>query len=59
MEKTGFVTEGYIDKKGTPNGADAKFNEMPPGMMIEQPLSDIRDMPMKKITDLSYPGDGY
>lgn len=57
--KSGFVTDGYIDKKGTSPGDPADLNEMPPGMNIEdQEMSDIRDMPLKKIVPLSYPGDG-
>lgn len=57
--KSGFQTDGYIDKKGTPSGPGATFNKMPPGMNItNQEVSDIRDMPMKTVTDTSYPGDG-
>lgn len=56
---TGFVTSGYITKKGASSGEDAKFNVMPPGEDIEdQPDADIRPMPMKKITPLGYPGSG-
>ncbi|CAB3731058.1 hypothetical protein [Paraburkholderia rhynchosiae] len=55
---TGFVTGGFITKKGAPTG-DAKFNVMPPGDDIDnQPDADIRPMPMKKITPLGYPGSG-
>ncbi len=58
-EKSGFQTEGYIVKKGTPQGEGAKFNLMPPGMDItNQDITDQRNMPMKKLTDLDYPGDG-
>lgn len=57
---SGFVTSGYIDKKSTPFGENAKFNYPPPGMEItNQKMADIRDMPFKKVTDESYPGDGY
>lgn len=57
---TGFVTSGFITKKGTPSGEGAKFNVMPPGEYIEdQPDADIREMPMKKITPLGYPGSGF
>ena len=58
-EASGFQTSGYIDKKGTPYGEAAKFNLMPPGMDIaNQEVVDIRDMPMKSITDSGYEGDG-
>lgn len=51
--------QGAIDKKGTPQGEAARFNKMPPGMDItNQEVADIRDMPMRKLTDLSYPTDG-
>ncbi len=59
-EKTGFVTTGYIDKKGTAYGEAAKFNMMPPGMEIEnQETAEINAMPMKEVVDISYPGDGW
>lgn len=59
-EKSGFQTDGYLVKKGTPYGEAAKFNMMPPGMDINnQEVCDIRDMPFKEITDMSYPGDGW
>lgn len=58
-DPTGFVTSGYIVKKGTPQGDGATFNKMPPGMdIMNQDFSDIRDLPMKKVTDMDYPGDG-
>ena len=60
-EKSGFAasTSSYIVKKGTAYGEAAKFNIMPPGMDInDQPYRDIRDMPLKKLHNLSYPGDG-
>lgn len=56
----GIQSSGYLNKKGTPNGADAKFNKMPPGTDIEnQVVADIRELPMKTLTNLSYPGDGW
>jgi hypothetical protein len=61
-EMSGFQadTAGYIVKKGTPYGEAAKFNMMPPGMDISnQEMCDIRNMPLKKIMDMSYPGDGW
>jgi hypothetical protein len=59
-EKSGFETSGYIDKKGTPYGEAAKFNFLPPGMEIDdQENADIRSMPYKEVTDMSYPGDGW
>lgn len=58
-ESSGFQTDGYLDKKGTPQG-DVKFNHMPPGMEIEnQVMADIRGLPVKKVVDESYPGDGW
>jgi len=59
-EKSGFQTSGYIVKKGTPQGDGAKFNFLPPGMDItNQDITDMRDMPLKKLTNESYPGDGW
>jgi len=59
-EQSGFQTSGYIDKKGTPYGEAAKFNFMPPGMEIDnQALAEINEMPMRKLTAESYPGDGW
>lgn len=56
---SGFQTSGYINKKGTPHGEAAKFNNMPPGMDIDnQPMADINDMPMKRVVSGSFPGDG-
>lgn len=60
-EKSGFAssTESYIVKKGTEYGEAAKLNMMPPGMDIsDQKMSDIREMPLKKVISESYPGDG-
>lgn len=59
-EKVGFVTSGYIDKKGTASGQDARFNYLPPGQNIDdQFTADIRSMEMKKVTAMGYPGDGW
>lgn len=59
-EQSGFEDSGYIVKKGTPYGESAKFNYLPPGMDIDnQEIVDIRSMPYKELTDLSYPGDGW
>lgn len=61
-EKSGFEsnTSAYIVKKGTPYGEAAKFNMLPPGMDIsDQDISDQRDMPFKKITEMGYPGGGW
>lgn len=61
-EKSGFQadTADYIVKKGTQFGEAAKLNIMPPGMDInDQPMRDIRDMPMKTLVAESYPGDGW
>lgn len=59
-EKSGFVTDGYLDKGGTPYGEAAKFNFLPPGMDISnQENVEIHSMPMRKLVDESYPGDGW
>ena len=59
-EKSGFITEGYLDKGGTPFGEAAKFNFLPPGMDISnQENTEIHDMPLRKLTAESYPGDGW
>lgn len=61
-EKSGFIgdTSDYIDKKGTPYGEAAKFNFLPPGMDIgNQKMVDIREMALKEVTSISYPGDGW
>lgn len=60
MERVGFQTSGYIDKKGTPSGESARFNRLPPGDDIDdQVVADIRNMPMKRVVAQSYPGDGW
>ena len=60
---TGFVTSGYIDKKGTAEGMDAKFNYLPPGQNIgNQKNADIAgtlDMTVKRIVPAGFPGDGH
>ena len=64
LEKSGFQTSGYIDKKGTPVTYGAEigyiFNRLPPGMNIEkQQVADIRAEPYKEIVSADgYPGDG-
>jgi hypothetical protein len=58
-ERVGIKDSGYLDKKGT-TGADTLMLSMPPGMNIEnQKLSDQHEMPMKTVTSLGYPGDGW
>jgi hypothetical protein len=59
-EMVGVKTAGYLDKKGTPNGNSVEFNVLPPGLDIEnQKVADIRDLPMKTVTRLGFPGDGW
>lgn len=61
-EKSGFQadTSGYIVKKGTIYGEAAKLNIMPPGMDIsDQPMRDIREMPLKFLVKESFAGDGW
>lgn len=59
-EQSGFQTTGYIDKRDTPYGEAAKFNFLPPGMEIEnQEMASINAMPMRKLTEESYPSDGW
>jgi hypothetical protein len=59
-EMTGFVTSGYIDKRGTPHGEAARFNMMPPGMDItDQVTTEQHPMPFKTVTAMGYPGDGW
>jgi hypothetical protein len=60
LDRAGIQDSGYLDKKGTPSGVDVFFNCLPPGMNIEdQYLADIREEPIKYVTDLGYPGDGW
>ncbi len=59
-EKSGFITQGYLDKGNMPFGEAAKYNFLPPGMDISnQENSDIREMKLRKITEMSYPDDGW
>ncbi len=59
-EKSGFETTGYIHKGDTPFGEDAKFNYLPPGMDIDnQKMLVVHNMPLRKVTAESYPGDGW
>jgi len=59
-EKSGFQTDGYLYKGDTPQGEGAKFNVMPPGMEIDnQPTARIYPMSLIKLTEESYPGDGW
>ena len=59
-EVSGFITDGYLDKNGTPYGEAAKFNFLPPGMDISnQENAEIHTMPLRVLTEMSYPGDGW
>ena len=59
-EKSGFITDGYLDKNGTPFGEAAKFNFLPPGMDISNQFNaEIHDMPLRILVAESYPGDGW
>lgn len=59
-EKAGFITDGYLDKKGTAQGEGAKFNYLPPGMEITaQSNAEFNNMPLKRVVNQSYPGDGW
>jgi hypothetical protein len=59
-EKSGFQTTGYIFKGNTPMGENAKFNFMPPGMDIDnQAIYEPIDLPLEKVVEESYPGDGW
>lgn len=59
-EKSGFITDGYLDKQGTSYGEAAKFNFLPPGMDISnQKNAEINDMPLRRIISESFPGDGW
>ena len=65
LDKAGFQTHGYIDKKGSPYAIGAKIdpilNRLPPGQDIsDQVTVDIRAQPYKEIVSASgYPGDGW
>ena len=59
-ESSGFITDGYLDKQGTAFGEAAKLNFLPPGMDISnQDNAEINEMPLRLLTDSSYPGDGW
>lgn len=59
-EQSGFITEGYLDKGETPFGEDAKLNFLPPGMDIDnQHVYEAHVMPLRKVIEESYPGDGW
>lgn len=46
-------------KKGTPSGEEASFNYLPPGPDItNQKNAEFNAMPFRKLTSMSYPGDG-
>ena len=60
LDKSGIKDNGYIVKKNLPFGVDAFYNSLPPGMnIVDQEISDIREMKMKTVTGLGYPGDGW
>lgn len=65
LDKAGFQTSGYINKKGTPYTMGAQigyiFNRLPPGQDIDdQQTKDIRAEPFKQLVETSgYPGDGW
>lgn len=59
-EKSGFITDGYLDKQDTPYGEAAKFNFLPPGMDISNQVNaEINAMPFRRIVAGSYPDDGW
>lgn len=54
LDRPGFQVSGYITKKGTPSGENAKFNFLPPGQDIDhQENADLWDGPkgMKELVD--------
>ena len=52
---TGFQTSGFINKKGTPSGEGASFNQLPPGDDItNQELLDEAVMALKTIVPLGF-----
>lgn len=64
LDRAGFQDAGYIEKKGITaaqaENPNTRYNQMPPGMFIEDQVnSDIRSLPMKTITASGYPGDGW
>lgn len=60
LDDSGFSADGrHIVKHGTPYGQEAIFNYLPPGMDItNQTMSLQNEMPLKKVTEMQYPGDG-
>jgi hypothetical protein len=61
LDRAGIKDSGYLTKKGEPSGESAMFNDLPPGMNIEdQKNSDIRAQKMVTWAGgLSFPGDGW
>lgn len=58
-EMVGVKDSGYITKKGLSPESILKL-PLPPGTDIEdQSCRDINPMPMKMVTSLGYPGDGW
>lgn len=60
LDKAGMDSDGnWLYKKGTPYGEAAYFNQLPPGMDINnQKFSDIRPMTLKFCDNgYGYPGD--
>jgi hypothetical protein len=58
-EEVGVQASGYINKKGV-TGETLMKPPLPPGTNIEdQACADINAMPMKTVTNLGYPGDGW
>jgi hypothetical protein len=60
LDIPGFDAEArYLVKHGTPFGELALFNQLPPGMDIDdQNYVLINEMPLKMVTEIGYPGDG-
>lgn len=60
-EMVGIKDSGYLTKKGlVEGGANVMLHSLPPGTDIEdQENADIRKMPMKTVTAMGYPGDGW
>lgn len=60
LDRAGIKDTGYLVKKGLQDGVNVFYNTLPPGMDInDQENADIREMPMRTVTDLGYPGDGW
>jgi hypothetical protein len=52
LDRPGFQTSGYINKKGTCYGEAARFNYLPPGQDIDnQENADIHDMKQLNLVD--------